>query len=93
MTYGHFKDLPERTASDKVLRDYVFKIGSNPKYHGYQKALLLWFIIFDNKSASLADTSAAGSNIKIKIKQNKQLPEQLHKPIIHHLKTIFWVLI
>ena len=31
MAYGDFKDLSKRTASDKVLRDRAFKIGSNPK--------------------------------------------------------------
>ena len=25
MTYGDFKDIPRKTASDKVLRDQVFK--------------------------------------------------------------------
>ena len=37
MAYGDFKDLPRRTASDKVLRDKTFNIAKNPKYHGYQK--------------------------------------------------------
>ena len=35
MAYGNFKDLPRRTASDKALRDKVFKIAKNPKYDGY----------------------------------------------------------
>ena len=30
MAYGDFKDLPRRTASDKVLRDKAFNIGKNP---------------------------------------------------------------
>ena len=34
------------------------------------------------KSASLSDKSVAGSGIKNKIKQNKQLAEELHEPII-----------
>ena len=29
MTYGDFKDLPKRTASDKVLRDKALIIGKN----------------------------------------------------------------
>ena len=29
MTYGDFKDLPKRTASDKVLRDKALNIGKN----------------------------------------------------------------
>ena len=37
MTYAKFKDLNKRTQSDKVLRDNVFEIASNPKYDGYQR--------------------------------------------------------
>ena len=36
MPYGDFKDLPRRTASDKVLRDKVFNIAKDEKYDGYQ---------------------------------------------------------
>ena len=32
MAYGDFKNLPRRTASDKVLRDKAFEIASNAKY-------------------------------------------------------------
>ena len=39
MTYGDFKDLKRRTASDKILRDKVFNIAKNPKYDGYQRGL------------------------------------------------------
>ena len=39
VTYGDFKDLPGRTAYDKVLRDKAFDITKNPKYDGYQKGL------------------------------------------------------
>ena len=35
MAYGEYKDLNERTQSDKVLRDQAFEIASNPKYDGY----------------------------------------------------------
>ena len=37
MAYRNFKDLPRRTASDKVLRDKSFNIAKNPKYDGYQR--------------------------------------------------------
>ena len=37
--YGDFKDLPKRTAADKVLRNKVFKIASDKKYDGYQRGL------------------------------------------------------
>ena len=36
IAYGKSKDLTKRTQSDKVLRDRVFKIASDPKYDGYQ---------------------------------------------------------
>ena len=39
MTYGDFKDLTKRTASNKVLREKAFKIARNQKYDGYQRGL------------------------------------------------------
>ena len=39
MTYGDFKDLARRTASDKVLKDKAFNIAKNPKHDGYQRGL------------------------------------------------------
>ena len=37
MGYGHFKDLPGRTALDKILCDKAFNIGKNPKYDRYHQ--------------------------------------------------------
>ena len=34
MVYGDFKDLPRRTASDKVLCNQTFNISKNTKYDG-----------------------------------------------------------
>ena len=31
MAYADFKDLPRRTASDKILKDKAFNIAKNPK--------------------------------------------------------------
>ena len=39
MAYGDFKDLAERTASDKILRDKTFNIAINPKYDEYQSGI------------------------------------------------------
>ena len=39
MTYGDFKDLTRRTASDKMLSDKAFDIVKNPKYDGYHGGL------------------------------------------------------
>ena len=38
--YGDFKDLPRRTACDKVLFDKAFDIAIIPKY-GYQRGFAL----------------------------------------------------
>ena len=67
------------TASDKVLRDKAFNIAKNPKYDGYQRDLAsMVYTFFDKKSKC----SGFKSVIKNEIKQNEQLPEELHKPII-----------
>ena len=79
MAYGKFKVLNERTQSDEVLRDKAFEIASNPKYNGYQRGLAsMVYKTFDKKSN--------GSGIKSKIKQNQQLRNELHKPIIRKVK-------
>ena len=39
MTYGDSKDLPKRTASDKVLCYKAFNVAKNLKYRGYQRGL------------------------------------------------------
>ena len=71
--YGDFKDLARRTASDKVLRVKAYNVAKNPKYDGYQK-------ILTSKSYFYFKTSGIGVNNEIK--QNQQLAEELHKPII-----------
>ena len=38
MTYGDFKDLTRRTASDKILHNKAFNIVTNPKYVLCQKS-------------------------------------------------------
>ena len=54
MTYGDFKALAKRTASDKVLRDKAFNIAKNPKYDGYQRGLAsMVYKLFDGKSKVL----------------------------------------
>ena len=35
MAYGKSKDLTKTTQSDKVFRDKVFKISSDPKHDDY----------------------------------------------------------
>ena len=98
MAYGDFKDFKKRTAADKVLRDKAFNIAKNPKYDGYQRGLTsMVYKFFDKKTKDSGITFANKSAIK-SIPQNKQLAEELHKPIvrrfkkgkyIQHSKTIF----
>ena len=91
MAYGKSKDLAKRTQSDKFLRDKAFKIASDPKYDGYQRGLAsMVYKFFDKKSS--------GSGIVNE--PNYQLANELHKrknlrkeKFIHHLETIFAVLI
>ena len=76
MAYGDFKDLKRRTASDKFLRDKAFNIAKSPKYDGYQRGLAsVVYKYFDKKSKE----SGVANN---EDKQNWQLAEELHKPII-----------
>ena len=74
MAYGDFKDLAERTAADKALRNKSFKIASDQKYDGYQRGLAsMLYKFFDKKSSG----SGLANN-----KENIQLANELHKPII-----------
>ena len=78
MAYGKSKDLVKRTQSDKVLRDKVFKIASDPKYDGYQRGLAsMAYKFFDKKSSERGITTN---------KFNYQLANELNKPIIRKCK-------
>ena len=63
------------TAFDKVLRDKAFNIAKNPTYDGYQRNLASMVYIFFDKKTS-------GRGVNNEIKQNKQLTDELPKPII-----------
>ena len=68
--------MKRRTASDKFLRDKAFNIAKNPKYDGYQRGLAsMVYKYFDKKSKE----SGVANNEN---KQNWQLAEESHKPII-----------
>ena len=73
MAYDKSKDVAKRTQSDKVLRDKVFKIASDPKCDGYQRRLASMVYKFFDKKYS-------GSGIANE--PNYQLANELHKPII-----------
>ena len=46
MAYRDFKDLPQRAASDKVLRDKAFNIAKIQNMMDIKEVLLRWFINF-----------------------------------------------
>ena len=72
--YSDSKDLTKRTVADKILKNKAFDIVKDPKYDGYQRGLAsMVYKFFDSK--------VSGSGAKL-IPQNKQLAEELHKPII-----------
>ena len=80
MATGDFKDLPRKTASDKILNDKAFNISKNPKYDVYEHRLAsMVYKFFDKKKNS-------GSCIKNENISNKKLAEELHKPIIRNFK-------
>ena len=77
MSYGDFKNLTRRAASDKVLKDKTFTIAKNPKYDGCQRGLAsMVYKFFDKKSSG---SRVAANNV---MKQNIQLADELHQPII-----------
>ena len=76
--YGDFKDVANRMAADKFLRNKAFNVAKDPKYDGYQRGLPSILYKF-------LDKKTAGSGIK-SMSQNEQLAEELHKPIIKKFK-------
>ena len=84
MAYGDFKDWTKRTIVDKLLKDKAFKIATDHKYDGYQRGLAsMAYKIFDKKSSG----SGIASN-----KENIQLADELHKPIIKKFKKEKFIL-
>ena len=71
MGYGDFKYLTRRTVSDKILDEKASNSAKNPK-----EVLLqgLKKVVYNS-----------GSDIKNEIISNKELVEELHKPIIRKI--------
>ena len=88
MAYGDFKDLARRTASDKILKDKAFNIAKSPKYDVYQRGLASMVYKFFGKKSSGSEVAA--NNV---IKQNIQLADELHKPVIRKFKkrSVFFI--
>ena len=75
MAYGDFEDLSRKLSADKILHNKTFNIAKNSKYDGYQGGLVsVVYIFFDKKTS---DGTVKNENIS-----NKELAEELHKPII-----------
>ena len=53
MAYGDFKDLPRRTASDKIFCDKAFNIAKIQNKVNINEDLLKWFINFLIKSLTV----------------------------------------
>ena len=66
MTYGDFKDLTGRTASDKIFHDKAFNIAKYLKYDVYQRGLASRVYKFFDKKTS-------GSGIKNENISNQRL--------------------
>ena len=77
MVYRDFKDLTRRTSSDKILGDKAFNIAKNLKCDGYQRGLasMAYFLLIKKTSG-----------IKNESISNKDLTEELRKPIIRKFK-------
>ena len=77
MAYGKYQVLERR--ANKVLKYKAFETANNPKYDGYQRGLAsMAYKFFDKKSK--------GSGIKNETKENQQLANELHKPVIRVFK-------
>ena len=73
------------------MRDKTFNIAKNPIYDGYQRGLAsMVYNLFDKKTSgrvamlARSDTLATRNKsvIKNEIVSNKELAEELHKPIL-----------
>ena len=80
MANEDFKDLAERTASDKVLGDKAFNIAKNSKYDGCQRGLASMVYKFFDKKRAVSSVNIDANKSALK------LAEELHKPIVRKLK-------
>ena len=71
MAYNKFKDLEKITQSDIVLKNKALSIASNPQYNGYERGLASMVYKFFDKNSE-------GPGLK----ENQQLANEPHKPII-----------
>ena len=75
MPYRGFEDLTRRTAADKISLEKAFNIAKKPIKDSYERGLASIFHKFYDKNTSC--WTVKNENIS-----NKELAEELHKPII-----------
>ena len=81
--YSNFKDIKNRTAAYKILRDKEYELAKDPKYYGGQRGLAsMVYKVFDKKTAGSGVTTLASKSSTESIRQNEQLAQEIHKPII-----------
>ena len=93
MTCGKTKYLVNKTQSDKVLKDKAFKIASDLKYGGYQRGLASMVYVFFDKKNLVEVVWLMNQIINQQMKFINQSLENFKEKFIHHLETIFGVLI
>ena len=67
------------------MRDKAFKFASNSKYDGYQRRLASMVHKFFDKKSTGSLVAALSNKSAIKSTSNKQLANELHKPIIRKI--------
>ena len=80
--YADHKDLINRTEADKVLRDKVYDIASNPEYDGYQRGLVSMVYNFFDKKSTAGPSSLERTGSGIVRDSSSILANELHKPIV-----------
>ena len=70
------------------MRDKAFNIAKNAKYDGYQRGLAFMVYTFFDKTSTGSGRPSSSASLIVNnndTKQNLQLAEELHKPIIKKL--------
>ena len=71
-----------------LIKHKTFNIDKNPKHDGYQRGLTsMVYKCFVKKASYTRANKFAGATTKKETKQNEQLTEELHKPIIRKWKV------
>ena len=69
MSNKHCKDLPQKTATNKVVHDKAFKIVKNPKCDGYQRGIASMVCKVSAGTFANKETRISFKNHQIRITQ------------------------